>query len=323
MREEKGAARKIAEKVRKTRGKILTDGKNKSILPVVKMVKGRRKPGRSLEMKSWMMVLLVALCASTVLAQGRRSRNGGAAKESAEPGQMLEIKEITTLGGDSDYLAPAPSTDEKWKLKINHSDNYKKDGVNGWHYFEVAYDVARIGTNASGKKLPILVIPEVEITFAVLYDMKQSKLAASTKAMADKAGGAIGWEKPSQLNTLLTETITYTSITPGRKHYAAVCVPPSSVAVYGKPVIYSVQIKVDGIQQGDIVTEAVKGAKIDGKEIGGLLTGEVRGKKAPIAWWESILNKAPSVTKVDGILRDRSATPFIMVGDMFYDQVKN
>lgn len=275
-------------------------------------------------MKSWMMVLLVALCASTVMAQGRRNRNAAAGgAEKSEPGQMLEIKEITALGGDSDYLAVAPTTDEKWKLKINHSDSYKKDGVNGWHFFEVAYDVARIGTDASGKRLPILVVPEVEVTFAVLYDMKQSKLAATTKANADKAGGAIGWEKPSQLNTLLTETITYTSITPGRKHYAAVCVPPSSVAVYGKPVIFSVQIKVDGIQQGEIYTEAVKGAKIEGKDIASLLIAKEGGKTTKAAWWESIQNKAQTVTKVDGILRDRSMTPFVMVGDMYYDQVKN
>lgn len=271
-------------------------------------------------MKSWMMLLLIALCAGTTLAQGRRNRAGKEASGGkSEPGQMLEIKEITGVAGDSDYLAMAPSTDEKWKLKINHSDSYVKDGAKGWHFFEVSYDVARIGTDASGKKLPILTIPEVEVTFAVLYDMKQSKLAGSVKAMADKAGGAIGWEKPSQLNTLLTETVTYTSITPGRKHYAAVCVPPSSVAVYGKPIVFSVQIKVDGIQQGEIFTEAVKGAKVEGKDVAGLL---VEGKKNA-AWWESIQNRAQSVTKVDGILRDRSATPFVMVGDMYYDQVKS
>lgn len=273
-------------------------------------------------MKSWMMLLLVMLCAGTALAQSRRGRSAsGGGKE--EPGQMLEIKEITALGGDSDYLAIAPTTEEKWKMKINHSDSYVKDGVKGWHYFEVAYDVKRVGTDASGKELPILAIPEVEVTYAVLYDMKQSKLAASTKTMANKAGGAIGWESPEQLNVLFTETITYTSITPGRKHYAAVCVPPSTAAVYGKPVIFSVQIKVDGIQQGEIFTEAVKGAKIEGKDIASLLVTSEKGKKENAAWWESIQNKAQSVAKVEGILRDRSKTPFVMVGDIYYDQVKN
>ena len=121
-------------------------------------------------------------------------------------------------------------------------------------------------------------------------------------------------------NVLLTETVTYTSITPNREHYAAVVVPPSSVAVYGKPMVFSVQIKVDGIQQGEIFTQAVGGAKIDGKEIASLLVGP---KKEKVAWWESIQNKAPSVTKVEGILRDRSNSPFVMVGDMYYDQVKS
>ena len=271
-------------------------------------------------MKSWMMVLLVALCASSVMAQGRNKKGGNAGGGKSEPGQMLEIKEITTLGGDSDYLAVAPTTEEKWKMKINHSGSYVKEGVKGWHYFEVAYKVDQIGTDAAGKKMPILVIPEVEITYAVLYDMTQSKLAGMVKKNADKAGGAIGWESPKQLNVLLTETVTYTSITPGREHYAAVVVPPSSVAVYGKPMVFSVQIKVDGIQQGEIFTQAVGGAKVDGKEIASLLVGP---KKEKVAWWESIQNKAPSVTKVEGILRDRSNSPFIMVGDMYYDQVKS
>lgn len=273
-------------------------------------------------MKSWMMVLLVALCASTVMAQSKKRNKGdsGGAGVKSEPGQMLVIKEITALGGDSDYLATPPSVDEKWKLKINHSDSYVKDGVKGWHYFEVAYDVAKIGTDDSGKKLPILVIPEVEVTFAVLYDMKHSKHAGAVKGQANKAGGAIGWESPNKTNILLTETVTYTSITPGRKHYAAVCVPPSSVAVYGKPVMFSVQIKVDGVEQGEIHTQVVGGAKVGEKEVEKLAMSP---KKEKIAWWESIQNASQTVEKVEGILRDRSKTPFVMAGDMYYDQVKN
>lgn len=268
-------------------------------------------------MKSWMMVLLVALCAGTVFAQGKTRGKGGDSKK--EPGQMLKIKEISGVAGDSDYLVKeAPQLDAGWKLKINHSDSYTKDSAKGWHYFEVAYDVDKIGIDASGKKLPVMVIPEVEITYALLYDMAGSKLASSVKQNAKKAGGAIGWDKPSCVYTLMTETVTYTSITP-RQHYAAVCVPPSSVAVYGKPLLFSVLIKVDGIQQGEIFTQVAAGATVDGKDIRPLVVG---GKGEKLPWWESIQNKSESVNKVEGILRDRSLTPFIMYADKYYDQIK-
>lgn len=275
-------------------------------------------------MKSWIMVFLVALCATSVMAQsrgGKKSAKGGvaAATGKTEPNQMLIIKEVTPLGGDGDYELRAPSAakTEKWKLKINHSDSYEKDDAKGWHYFEVAYRVNKAGTDESGKKLPIVAIPEVEITYAILYDMSASKLVMGQKQNAKKAGGAIGWEDPETLYPLLTETLTYTSITP-REHYAAVCVPPSSVAVYGKPIAFSVQIKVDGVQQGEIYTALASGAAVEGKTLDKL----VSDGKHNVAWWEIIRNKSEKVFPVRGILRDRSQTPFIMYGDLYYDQVK-
>lgn len=266
-------------------------------------------------MKSMMLLMVAAvLCAGEAMAQGRRGgANGGAGGKS--DGAMIVIREITGVGGDSDYTVVAPQVDEKFKKKVNHTDTYKKDSVKGWHYFEVAYQVKNGDPVA---KKPILVLPEVEITYALLYDMKKSKIAASVAQNAKKAGGAIGWDDPKQLYSLITETFTYTSITPGREHYAAVCVPPSSVAVYGEPILFSVQIKVNGVQQGEIKTELAGGAKIDDKDLKGLVVEN--GK--PSAWWERIENLTQSVVRREGILRDRSATPFVMAGDAFYDQVK-
>ncbi len=268
-------------------------------------------------MKAWMLVALTLVCAGGAYAQGR-SRGG-----SAQPNQMIRIKEISGVGGDSDYTTAAPQVDAKWKKKINHTDNYQKDNAKGWHYFEVAYQVANIGTDASGAKKPVLAIPEVEITYALLYDMKQSKIAAGVARNAQKANGAIGWDNPKQLYSLLTTTVTYTSITPGREHYAAVCVPPSAVAIYGDPMVFSVQIKVDGVQQGEIVTQAAGNAAVDGKKLDSIL--EERGpdgKPTAAAWWERIENLSESVVRREGILRDRSMTPFVMAGDQYYDQVK-
>ena len=202
-------------------------------------------------MKSMMLLMVAAvLCAGEAMAQGRRG--GANAAGGKSDGAMITIREITGVGGDSDYTVVAPQIDEKFKKKVNHTDSYKKDNVKGWHYFEVAYQVKNGDPVA---KKPILVLPEVEITYALLYDMKKSKIAASVAQNAKKAGGAIGWDDPKQLYSLITETFTYTSITPGREHYAAVCVPPSSVAVYGDPILFSVQIKVNGVQQGEIKTD--------------------------------------------------------------------
>ena len=270
-------------------------------------------------MKLWMMLALTLVCAGGAYAQGRSSRGAS----SAQPNQMIRIREITGVGGDSDYTTPAPQVDAKWKKKINHTDNYAKDDVKGWHYFEVAYQVANIGTDSAGKKKPILAIPEVEITYALLYDMKQSKKAATVARQANQAGGAIGWENPKQLYSLFTETITYTSITPGREHYAAVCVPPAAASIYGDPMVFSVQIKIDGVQQGDIMTEMVGGAAVDGKKLADIMQERgPDGKPRMAAWWERIENLSESVVRREGILRDRSMTPFVMAGDQFYDQVK-
>ena len=143
-------------------------------------------------MKIWMLLAVTLVCAGGAYAQGRSSRGGS----SAQPNQMIRIREITGVGGDSDYTTAAPQTDAKWKKKINHTDNYAKDDAKGWHYFEVAYEVASIGTDSSGAKKPILAIPEVEVTYALLYDMRKSKIAASVAKNAQRANGAIGWDNP-------------------------------------------------------------------------------------------------------------------------------
>lgn len=263
-------------------------------------------------MKKWMTFTMVVLCATCAMAQ--RKSKGATMKE----GQVIAIKEISGVGGDSDYTVTPPQSNEKFKKKVNHTNDYSDDGVKGWHYFEVAYEVGSTGLDETGAKKPILVIPEVEVTYALLYDMSKSKLATSVKGQANKAKGAIGWDNPKEMYSLFTTTITYTTITPKREHYAAVCLPPSVVAVYGEPIAYSVQIKVDGVQQGDIETVFRGDAKVAGKSLKDI----AYDKDGPSAWWERIENLTDAVVKRDGILRDRSATPFALAGDRYYDQVK-
>ena len=270
-------------------------------------------------MRAGLMMVLALVCVGSLQAQRPASASGRDGARPKAEASMLRIREITGVGGNSDYTVVAPQVEEKWKKKINHSSSYAKDSVKGWHFFEVAYQVR--DADASGK--PIFVLPEVEITYALLYDMHRSKRVAGVMTRAKKAGGAVGLDNPKQLYSLFTETFTYTSITPGRDHYAAVCVPPSAIAVYGEPLLFSVQIKVNGVQQGDIETQAVGGAAIDGKELEKILVAKGSdGKAHPTAWWEQIENLSNAVVKRDGILRDRSATPFALAGDMYYDQVK-
>ena len=256
-------------------------------------------------MKVWMLLALTLVCAGGAYAQSR-SRGGTSAKVN----QMIEVKDITGMGGDSDYTVTAPQIAEKFKKKINHSDDYTKDEAKGWHYLEVAYMVKKSSTGDSGRrKIPILAIPEVEITYAVLYDRDRLKGIKDIKAEASKEKAVIGWDNPNQTYVLMTDTITYTSITPDREHYAAVCVPPSAVAIYGQPVIFSVQISVDGVQQGSIATRAAGGLPK------GLLDLVRDSKGEFLPWWEDVESKGNgAVLKVEGILRDRSMTPFVMSG---------
>lgn len=271
-------------------------------------------------MKTWMVLLIAVLSAGSVVAQSRSSRNSSRNSKDAKPNQVIRIKDISPVNGKSDYVPrDIPSMSPKFKVSLNHTDSYTKEGVDNWHYFEVAYQVSNGGTDDAGKKKPILEIPEVDITYALLYDMSKSKHASTVHGQAEKAGGAIGWEKPSQIYTLLTETVTYTSITPGRDHYAAVCVPPSFAVVHGEPIVFSVQISVDGVQQGEIYTKALGSAEIGGKKLEPLLFDK---EKKPLPWWETIENKTDAIVRQTGVLRDRSLTPFLLFGDQFYDQIK-
>lgn len=273
-------------------------------------------------MNKWFLMFAVALCAGMTFAQGKAP-----SKKSSKPNQMIEIKEITPLGGESDYLVNyVPG---KGEVKIKHDSSFDKLGIDGWHHFEVAYEVGRTGTNRDGKAVPVLVVPEVEVTFAVLYDMTKSKIFAgvSKGAQKMKSKEGIGWEDfAKQKYALFEKTVTYTTIIPGKTHYAAVCVPPAAVGIYGEPIMFSVQIKVDGTAQEyefgnksqDVKTEVTAGAKIAGKDVKGLAM--VDGKFS--TWWERIQNLSEAVVKVDNILRDRSQTIFFTQGDEFYDQVK-
>ncbi|MEG1480163.1 MAG: hypothetical protein RSD41_04075 [Kiritimatiellia bacterium] len=279
-------------------------------------------------MKAWMIFLMAALVSSGVMAQrGSRVTSGGAAKnaKAMKAEQYIRITDATTVGGENEYSAVPPQTAEDIKTKVKHRDSWKKDGVKGWHYFDIAYEVADRGVDASGKLQPILVLPEVEITYALLYDMSRSKLAGQVLKNAAKAGGAIGWEDAkAQRFVLLTETVTYQNIIPNREHYAAVCVPPAFVVAFGLPVCFSAEIKVNGVRQGEIMTRASSGTKIGENELASLLVEKSEGgKPVPSAWWERIQNLSSAVGKQMGVLKDRSATPFALTGDYYYDQVKS
>lgn len=264
-------------------------------------------------MKHWFIAVAAVLAAGTVFAQ----RN---AKKSAEGSGLINIIDITDVKNEGDYSMMPPLVSQDLKTKIQHRDSWRKESnLRGWHYFEVAYAVGDVYTDDAGKKMPVLALPEVTITYALLYDMTKSQLASRTYGIMKKAKSpAVGWDNPNVRYALLIKEITYVNITPNREHYAAVCVPPAFAVTYGLPICYSVRISVNGEPQGPIVTKAAPGAKVDGKPLAPLLVKDGE----PTAWWETIRNLSDAVDTRDGVLRDRSLTPFSLAGDEYYDPVK-
>lgn len=264
-------------------------------------------------MKHWIIAAAAVLAAGTLCAQ-RNARN---AKEGEG---LVKIIDITDVKNEGDYSAMPQLASQDIKTKIQHRDSWRKESnLRGWHYFEVAYSVDDVYVDESGKKMPVLALPEVTVTYAILYDMTKSQLASRTYGIMKKAkSSALGWEDPNVRYALLVKEITYVNITPGREHYAAVCVPPAFAVTYGLPICYSARISVNGAPQGPIVTKIAPGAKVDGKALAPLLTKDGE----PTAWWESIRNLTDTVETRDGVLRDRSMTPFALSGDEYYDPVK-
>ena len=265
--------------------------------------------------KSWLMLALAFLCVGSVMAAPR----SGASK--MKPGQVVRIKEVTDVNGKNNYLISAKDVPKVGapRFSVSHSDSYLKDSVKGWHYFDVAYDVATVMTDKGGTKKYVMMLPEVQITFAAIYDMTKSKLAGRAIGPAKQGAQIVGWDNPKeQQYAVFTSTYTYQNVTAGRMHYAAVCVHPGLTAVYGEPIAFSAAISFDGELQ-EIKTSFSGKAKLEGKALPQLL---FKGRDEPLAWWESAAGSWKSVIMCEGALRDRSLTPFSMVDDQYYDQIK-
>lgn len=278
-----------------------------------------------------LIAMMSALGASALMAQGRQEGRQGTAQ--SEQKTVITITEMSNVQAETDYLIKLKDSglDDKFKVRLTHSDDFTKDLVSGWHAFEVEYNVAPVDPKTGD---PVLMLDEVEITFALLYDGTHSKYFSSRMAAfqrernKDKPVRVVGMERPDAIYSLVSETITYTTITSGRKHYAMAMVSPGAAAAYGLPIAFSVQIKVNGVQQGQIKTYAKWGNTLKGvldptannKE--GTLEELLGTPKQPKPWWENIENRSKKVVRRVGVLRDISQTPFCLKGVKYFDQPK-
>lgn len=251
--------------------------------------------------------------------------------------QVAYINDMTELKGDKDYRVELATRGFELSKRLSLSksrekiDNkYEKEM---WDYFEVEYFVVDEVPTIDGEKksiVPVYGLKEVEITFALLYDANEYNLSQFKTMKKDV--------KPYGLNefnryTVMSRTITYVGITADRYHYAAIAMPHMGY-LYGNPILFSVQIKVDGVNQGDLQTR-FKMPTASGSA-SGLITKDVMTKAllGPTAtagkptadwlvWWEDQTITGGRLTVVnDDLIKDRSQTPFVVLSPEFYDMVK-
>ncbi len=271
-------------------------------------------------MKQMMFILMAIFVAGSVSAQQRK---GG--KTPPKPGQYLRIADVTDIKSDNAYTVETPQQGTiKTTVARNESWKKQKTDVRGWHCFEVAYDVANIAADDVGKPVPVFVLPEVTVRVAALYDMSKSRQATMAVDRMKKAKRpAIGIDDIKTKYILLTRDFTYVNISANLQHYAAIMVPPTFAIAYGYPICLSFEILVNGERQGEIVTKLAPNATVDGKPLKGLVEQKgAKGDAVPTAWWDEILTKSESVARREGILRDRSETPFALADADYYDMLK-
>ncbi len=281
---------------------------------------------------------------SSLFAQGGVPTVGDNSYWRMRKDQFAYITALTAVTSERDYRIELPNA-RAFELPKTLTVNKKREKPSKsfdatlWDYFEIEYAVSTLtaikdGARTKKDTLSVYALPEVEITYAILYDSnansnnpyfaKMSKLPQKP-ALADSFGRY----------TLFTRTYTYLGVTPGRKHYAAVAMHHMGF-LYGNPILFSAQIKVNGIKQGEIAYSVDFGAlKAKGNPEGVLTeaiahkalfakTSEI-GKKTldVLPWWESgAIIDLPGLKTNTDMIKDRSLTPFVLYAPENYNMVK-
>ncbi len=133
-------------------------------------------------------------------------------------------------------------------------------------------------------------LEEVQITYSVLTE---------TPKPANPAQAALA---PKEKFSFYTTQETYTDVVKG-EHYAGVVLSPILVERYGKPLLFGVEISVNGKSQG-MKTE-----------------GKVTGIDTAKDWWRSDAMRQDFVAPRDG-LKDRSRTLWAVINADDYETVK-
>lgn len=281
---------------------------------------------KQMQRLAWVFCV-VSLCAVTAFAQGRPRRGAAAAAasggDSDTEGQVLRIEKITQIANKAQYeLAWEGQNEMKKNIGVNgRKDNVSKDEKEPWHYFEVSYSVPKWGdTKTLKNEKQAYILDEVEITFSLVYDTKTCPKCVEAKNVLKKVEpfGAV-----KTRYVMFTKTFTYLGITPGREHYAGVVLPPAVPYLYGLPCVFSVEIKYGGVRQGQIATLVSQAADKDAVNFNEFCfeknpknPKDKRGKD----WW--VDGDPEKITVVEGLMKDRSQTPFAIYSPEYYDMVK-
>ncbi|MEG1787640.1 MAG: hypothetical protein RR133_01080 [Kiritimatiellia bacterium] len=237
--------------------------------------------------------------------------------QNEESGQSIDLSYTSKYG----YI---PIQQDGSSRKRDYRNLWKRVAVTGWHHFDVVYEVTG---ETIDRRPSVNKIPEITITYALLYDMSKSKLLTQLLMNAAKADCKVDWYlediKNPHYYVMVTRTITYQNIAHGQEHRARVCVPPSFIVAYGLPVCFSAELKMNGKRQGEVMTQMCSGVKIEEHKLSSLLVEKnAKGESTPSAWWKSIRTISSTVGERLDVLQDRSMTPFYMFNDFDYNQVK-
>lgn len=226
-------------------------------------------------LKPLSIAALCFACAASAQAQGMRSSGSTVGRAAAGAAGSDIVARITSM--------TKPDRSTKEFPTVQTSPNQKKlRGSKGreWAVLDVAYETAPEW------------IDEIQITYSVLTE---------TPKPANAAQAAF---TPKERFSFYTIQESYVNVAKG-EHYASVVLPPAAITRYGKPILFGVEISVNGKSQG---------MKTEGRVVG------IDTVKTP-DWWRSDAMRQDFVASREG-LKDRSRTPWAVINADDYETVK-
>lgn len=217
---------------------------------------------------------LTLLCTTLGLsAQAQTAARSARANPANAAGQDPIVARIT------DMSRPDRSVKELPAVNTSPKENRLRRDKREWSVLDVTYETAPEW------------IEELQITYAVLAEVP--------RGVAGRPGA------PKEQYSLYILQETYTEIAKGQ-HFASITLPPTAIIRFGRPILFGVEITVNGRVQGVQTTGSVKGIDI----------------RAKPDWWRGEQMRSEAVAQRNGYLKDRSRTPWAIINPDDYETVK-